>query len=637
MENKSLLEKERKENSEIVFSDNEYSEGKNIKSKLSNASRNLGLVCAFLMPLYAFFVMEYMHFGTFGNFAYYLKNFTGSAIFSLLMLYGIYTIVWMLIKKGFLAALILSIVSFTLAIGNYFKHSLTGDFVYPWDIVNQTGNVKELLSFIKGGLPLTDVLLIFFGVILLVLIFSARPQIRVRIAGRIAVLMVICAAMILPFKTPDRISKTLSVFNMKRESTATQETNHFEHGFTGGFMVNALSMKVTKPNGYSEEEINRIMTPYQAKEAMEKFNSPDVIVILSESFWDPKLIPDTKFSKNPIKNYEAIAKRENARSGNMYVTATGGGTVKTEFDVLTGLTVEQLPAGAVPWQYVNFNIPSYPSHYKELGYRTVFLHTYLPSFYLRSSAYPYIGFDEIYFEEELTAIEEIKWEQSGMYISDDSFVDYVEYLLDKDSQKPCFLFGISMENHQPYENKYQEFEVEVDNPYLSEEAITYLKNYTTGVYNSDLALKKLVDYIDKREKDTLLVYFGDHLPTLGQNRAAYVESGFISSSSELTKEESHKFLRTPFLIYGNFNLCETGMLKKGETNELSTYNLLNAATEVIGAPKTAYMEFLRGYFDDVPFYNDYLQIEWTPRIEELKYAHRMITYDVLKGNRYSLK
>ena len=160
MGNSSLLEKEKRD-----FSHKYTSVEENIKgTRFAGASKKIGLICAFLIPLYAFFVMEYIHFGTLGGFLYYLKTFTGSAIFSLVILYSLYSVMWMVIKRGFVAALILLILSFTLAIGNYFKHSLTGDFVYPWDLLNQSGNISELLSFVKSGLPAEDILLILFGI-----------------------------------------------------------------------------------------------------------------------------------------------------------------------------------------------------------------------------------------------------------------------------------------------------------------------------------------------------------------------------------------------------------------------------------------------------------------------------------------
>ena len=595
----------------------------------------IGLLSTIFAPLYLYASMEIFYFGSILRFGWYFLKFPGARIFTLLMLYAIYLILWLVVKKGFIASLVMFVSGFFLATANYFKYSLTGDFVYPWDIVNQKGNVGELLSFLKIGLPVQHILLIVVAIALLAVIYLSKTQIKLRFGMRFGLAVLIVVLGYLPFRSSECITKTLTVFNMMRESTITQENNHIEHGFTGGFIVNALSMSVNVPEGYSDEKAKEILSAYDDKEAVAGYNSPDIIVILSESFWDPKLLPNTTFSENPIKNFEEIAMRKNARSGYMYETAMGGGTVRTEFEVLTGLTVEQLPVGSVPWQYVSYEIPTYPSHYKENGYRTVAMHTYMSSFYFRKNTYPYIGFDEMYFQDELTQIDEVNCTMKGGYISDNSFADYVMHLMDMDDSKPCFLFGISMENHQPYENKFEKLEVEVGNPNLSDAALNSLQNYTTGVRDSDLALKKIVDYIDARERDTLLVYFGDHIPTLGANSAAYVESGFIKRAAGLDKEDVRKTLRVPFLIYGNFDFAETDMTEQGVENKISAYNLLNVATELAGAPKTAYMEFLSDYYEEAPFYNDRISVPMTEQLEEFVSAHRILTYDVLVGKNYS--
>ena len=95
---------------------------------------------------------------------------------------------------------------------------------------------------------------------------------------------------------------------------------------------------------------------------------------------------------------------------------------------------------------------------------------------------------------------------------------------------------------------------------------------------SILPLKPLRDVYKRQEKDTILVYFGDHLPTLGVNYAAYVQSGYFSDP--LTSEDILKRQRTPFLIYANFELGESSIVHEGKDNELSSYNLMNAASPV---------------------------------------------------------
>ncbi|MBS7297827.1 MAG: sulfatase-like hydrolase/transferase [Eubacteriales bacterium] len=578
--------------------------------KKSGKLHKAGLVFLALLPVYIFILFEYIHFGIFAGIGEFLNLHIGAAFFSLISLYTIYLILFLISGRFIIATLIMTLLCALLAVSNYFKHTLTGDFVYPWDLIHNTGNLSELRSFVSGSLPLGNILILLFGLLFIAVAVVIKGKLRLRARWRIGIIAVVAAIVTISFNTPQHTSKTLQLFNMDLGSTSNQEVNHSENGFTGGFLVNTLSMNVPTPDGYSKNNIEKILQPYTASLASAEFSSPDIIVILSESFWDPKNLPGVDFSKNPTANFDKISKKANARSGYMYQTSYGGGTVRTEFDVITGLTIEQMPDGSVPWQYLTGNIPSYASHFKDLGYRTIFMHTYEPSFYMRNKAYPFIGFDELYFQDELTAIEGVDWHRSGLYIADDSFVSYVKHFLEQDNDNPCFLFGISMENHQPYDNKYEDTKIKVSSKYLSESTRYAVEQFSEGLYRADLALKKLVSYIDSRKKDTILIYFGDHPPTLGPDKAAYIESGFISDGF-LNDKEWQALLRTPFLIYSNFSPEESEMLKPDAINEITSYNLINAGLELAGAPKSAYMEFLTDYYRAIPYYNNCLKIQPT--------------------------
>lgn len=76
-----------------------------------------------------------------------------------------------------------------------------------------------------------------------------------------------------------------------------------------------------------------------------------------------------------------------------------------------------------------------------------------------------------------------------------------------------------MENHQPYPDKFETPDIEVKNDAFDESTANAVTNFTTGIADADKCLKRLVDYIDSRDRDTILVWFGDHLPTLGGNMA----------------------------------------------------------------------------------------------------------------------
>lgn len=82
----------------------------------------------------------------------------------------------------------------------------------------------------------------------------------------------------------------------------------------------------------------------------------------------------------------------------------GGGTVRPEFEILTGMTTSMLPSGNVPYQqYVFNNIYSYAREFKNQGYDTIGIHTYQKEFYERDRAYPLLGFDEMLGEYDLHA------------------------------------------------------------------------------------------------------------------------------------------------------------------------------------------------------------------------------------------
>ncbi len=554
-------------------------------------------------------------------------------IFGIGVLYLFYLLLLLLFKKAFIANAVMGVATIILSSANYFKFAQLGDYLYPWDLIQQAGNVGELSSFLGVNLPYWAIILYIGLAFLTIVTIIAKTELNLILFFRICTSIIIASALYINVKTPEACIELLNKNSLYFENMALQSSNYSANGFVGAFSVNVLSSGVSKPEGYSEKSINEILSPYTDIKVGENFKNPDIILILSESFWDPTLLPNVEFSTDPISNFREIASRKGAVSGKFYTTGFGGGTVRPEFEVLTGLTTDYLPNGCVPYQYITENISSYISEYKKLGYRTLAIHPYTSSFYLRKQAYPYIGIDELYFEDELYALKEVPYTISGQQISDSTFVDYIKHYTDQ-STKDTFVFGISMENHQPYADKFNNFDIEVSSEVIDEKVLSDLKSFTQGVYEADIALGKLVDWIDSREKETVLVYFGDHLPTLGANYAAYTQSGAVTLTG--TTQEMNKFLySTPFLIYANFKLEESTMVHEGNGNEIASYNLMNALSTLIDAPRTKYMQFLEDYFHAYPAYNIRLwSINKIP-FKNYTEAHRLITYDRTVGYKYS--
>ena len=138
----------------------------------------------------------------------------------------------------------------------------------------------------------------------------------------------------------------------------------------------------------------------------------------------------------------------------------------------------------------------------------------------------------------------------GGQITDFSFEQSIEYYLEQNPETPNIVYGISMENHQPYPNKYKEHEITVENPAFDENVQNAVLNFTKGVSHADACLASLADYVKNRDRDTVLIWCGDHLPTLGTGFGAYVQSGRSGAYDEADYERLYS---TPFLIYANFD------------------------------------------------------------------------------------
>ncbi len=593
----------------------------------------LGCFAALVLPLVCFAQAELLGTGSRAWFLEFIRTQTKVALFSVGLLYLFYFLLILIFRKFTVPAFILWAATAALPIASYMKYSTTGDYLYPWDF-QQTGNVDLLLEYSNAKIPLIFIVTVFAVLCGCLFIAFTAPSLRLKHYVRIPVLALTLLICFFSLNSEAKINRLVEKNGMSFVDGFLPSNSYVENGFIGAFTMNILSTFTDEPEGYSREKMDAIAQVLETSPKSEDFKSPDVILILSESFWDvTKLGLD--FSFDPLANFRGIANREGVYSGTFYTTGFGGGTVRPEFEVLTGLTTDYMPAGCVPYQYVNEKLQSYPSLFHDMGYRTLAVHPYLSNFYQRKSKYPYLGFDETYFEEDLYEIEEVTCRVRGKNISDDTFIDYITYFMDN-SDSPTFLFGISMEGHQPYPQKFteEEFDLNVSSNRLDAETLNIVRQYAQCIADADKALAKLTQWADNRARETVIVYFGDHAPSLGANYAAYVQSGVVTDPAEFTAEERLLLQTTPFMIYSNFELGESDVIKKGKENHIPSYQLMNAACTLMGTEKTALMSFLSNYKSALPYFNSRLGLSVTAEQQKLVDAHRYITYDIVFGKKY---
>lgn len=589
-------------------------------------ARVIGWISLPFYPLFCLFVMDYMNYRKLDKLQHYLEEFPAHFRFECLVVLVLFGLLLLLLRRGAAAAGVMGALSLICGYVNYMKVSLNGDYFHPRDIsmVTQAG---DLVGFMSGSVPKW----FFIGAAVLAVwalyLALAGTNLPLRWTVRWPALAV-CAAMIVSgFSTSEKSNAILGKYGMTFFDAALQSSNYTANGFVGAFTINVLmAADVRQPEGYTQEQVEALMEGYRGTETAGP--EYDVIVVLSESFFDARTLPGVSFSENPLPRYDELLTREDVYSGYIYTTAAGGGTVRPEFEILTGLSSDYLHDAASPYELVDDYVESFVSNYRDAGYRTVAIHPYNKKFYRRSVAYPYLGFDEFLGQEDVEALVETEYKRG--LVSDDTTLRAIEYELEH-AEGPVFIEAITMQNHQPFNRLPEEdIQIRVTSDALDRDTLDAVTTYTQGLADADKMLGDLADYIAGRERPTLVLFYGDHIPTLGN---VYEETGFYGE--EGTPQRLQKRYSTPFVMVTNTGAVSS-LLKEHQDNRISTYYLLEIAAEMTGFRQTPYMRLLADWFPRVPAYNLRIGFEVTEDIAAFARMQELITYDRLMGRRWSV-
>lgn len=302
-------------------------------------------------------------------------------------------------------------------------------------------------------------------------------------------------------------------------------------------------------------------------------DQPNIILLLSESFFDVTELDGVSYDEDPVAGYHALL--EESVSGTFYTQSLGYGTCNIELCVLTGLNTGLL-SGEDLYSFsadAFEKLPSVPSVLADSGYYTAFLHTYNDSVYGRSLIYPALGFDDLYFSSDFGAFFEpvlgysgdsywtyMQTRIAGGLYSDELLTELIiaKYEDAREAgEDQIFLFAVSMQNHQPYNNgKYDadEITVSVEADGLSAEAMESLTAFVQGCHDASEALTALTDYYRDCEEPTIIIFFGDHRPGLGttDGSSVYQQLGIASTDkTEWSLEDYAELYSTDYLIWAN--------------------------------------------------------------------------------------
>ncbi|WP_430392389.1 LTA synthase family protein [Dyella sp. 20L07] len=255
---------------------------------------------------------------------------------------------------------------------------------------------------------------------------------------------------------------------------------------------------------------------------------PDIVVIQSESFFDPSIMKGYENTDLTPNLHRLAAQGE---SGPLHVPTYGGGTIRTEFEVLTGLSLRYFQDLQFPYLQMNHKVvPSLVRTLRAHGYETIALHGNDPGFWNRNTAFRAIGFDRFVSQASFPAHAAV----DGQYMADSAMTDEIMAQL-KNAGPPQFLFAISIEAHGPYDvppaNAAERDAIPVPEGVTGQNKLE-LQNYLYHMQHADQELGRLAELLSHRERPTLLLFYGDHLPALTDT---YNTTGFVDGKDMLSQ------------------------------------------------------------------------------------------------------
>ncbi|WP_070140069.1 LTA synthase family protein [Bacillus mycoides] len=568
----------------------------------------------------------------------WIYNYNAQFILSLIVIYAIYVFVYNVLGKVFLSTILTSILLIILAIVNHFKIVFRGDPLYPSDFT-QIGHMQSVIPMVMDYFSWGYILLVIVSVVACILagMYIRKYIQNVKVHVGVRVLFIIGSIFVL-YAYGNFTNTFMNKLFQKSGIEFVlwdQNENYASNGFVLGFISNLDTTVIEKPKDYSKENMIQIANDIKKKYssnigAQKQKEKPNIIFVMSESFWDPTKLTNLSFSEDPLPNLHHYI--ENFPGGQTISPTFGGNTANVEFEALTSYSMSLLKPGSIPYQQVVTNkkeIPSITRELKKEGYYTSAIHSFGRSFFKRDDVYKVLGFDKFNAQDTMENVE-----VDGDYISDLSMSKEIIAELEK-QKKPTFVHAVTMQNHFPFtEGRFDENQIEISG-LENEESKAELETYTEGLRRSDEALQYLIEQLDNLDRPTLLVFFGDHLPSLGINKSLYKETGYITN--EKTPSERLAMAQTPLLMYANFDIPNDNL------GLVSPIYFSNLVLDYAGLNKAPFYQFLSKLYEEIPVLRDELRIgkdgeaikSLTAKQKEMLKQYEFIQYDLLVGKQYS--
>lgn len=382
----------------------------------------------------------------------------------------------------------------------------------------------------------------------------------------------------------------LTVFQYIPSNLPDMNEAYDTYGFTYCFSRSIFDRGISEPDDYSAYTIEEILSSIGSEKNKEPEKKPNIIMVQLESFMDANMFSGLTFSTNPVPNFTKL--KQSCSSGKMLVPTVGAGTANTEFEVLTGMNLDDFGTGEYPYKTVlqEKSCESICYNLRPLGYTCHGFHNNTGTFYSRHIAYKNLGFDTFTPLEYMSG-----YPTNPLGWAKDSCL--TEQILDvmQSTDGQDFVFAVSVQGHGKYPTEPVADEKLIQINGISDEALRHqFSYYAYQLWEMDQFIGELIEALSALDEECVLVLYGDHQPSLEYDvEDLSVDSKYISE----------------YVIWTNFSSEQV-------SQDIQAYQLSALVLDSLGIENGLLTKMHQKYSEN----SDYLD------------ALRMLQYDMLYGD-----
>ncbi len=525
----------------------------------------------------------------FGGFTFIFNN-TYFFVINYLIVLFTYSIIF-LFKKRVIWLSLITILWCILGLANYIVMMYRAMPIAAIDFVVMTTTRDIIPHYFSVFHIILVILLVLLAIALFIYLFIKAKKYARTVAQAITPLL-ISSSVLATFLIGGGVAGNLKI------SYSDVTGAYDEHGFIYCFSSSLFVRGIPKPTEYSMNNVEKILKKYKNVKS-DVTKTPNIVVVQLESFMDPsKYFSHYPIENDPIPNFHRICAEYG--EGSLSVPSNGGGTVNTEFEILTGMNLEYFGTIEYPYTTVLQDTTCESAAYilDNYDYTSHAIHNHTGVFYGRHQVYPNLGFDHF------IPIEFMQFEKTETgWAKDTAILENTIKAIESTPGKD-FVFAVTVQGHGAYSS-----EDDPSNPFKVQnkemlsggdfKKASMYEYYCKLLGETDKVIGELYDYVMNSEEDYVVILYGDHLPSLEIDPELYdYKSGYMTTYtvfSNMGEDFSYEF-----------------------TDNLSSFRLLSSVFENLGIDEGLINRINRNH-DDPSYESD---------LEEIQ-------YDMLYGEGYS--